>query len=102
MTLILGTHIRIHRGQGWAPEGLKIGTRGVRAKIWAFLLVNERRWFTAKEISGYLEIPLSIAQVALKDLLRIAASVWSLDKEREGKGRPGKRYSFQRFIPSTE
>ena len=81
---------------------LKIGTRGVRAKIWAFLLVNERRWFTAKEISGYLEMPRSTVQVALKDLLRIAPSVWSLDKERVGKGRPEKRYSFQRFIPSTE
>jgi predicted Co/Zn/Cd cation transporter (cation efflux family) len=64
--------------------------------------VNERRWFTAREISGFLEMPLSTVQVALRDLLRIAPSVWSLDKEREGKGRPEKSYSFQRFIPSTE
>jgi len=63
--------------------------------------VNERRWFTAKEISAHLEMPLSTVQVALKDLLRIAPSVWSLDKEREGKGRPEKSNSFQRFIPST-
>jgi predicted transcriptional regulator len=63
--------------------------------------VNERRWFTAKEISDHLEMPLSTVQVALRDLLRIAPSVWSLDKEREGRGRPEKSYSFQRFIPST-
>ena len=64
--------------------------------------MNERRWFTAREISGYLEMPLSTVQVALKDLLRIAPRVWSLDKDRVGRGRPEKRYSFQRFNPSTE
>ena len=64
--------------------------------------MNERRWFTAKEISDHLEMPLSTVQVALKDLLQIASRVWSVDKDRKGKGRPEKMYSFQRFIPSTE
>jgi len=64
--------------------------------------VNEKRWFTAREISDHLEMPRSTVQVALKDLLRIAPRVWSVDKDREGKGRPEKTYSFQRFIPSTE
>jgi len=86
----------------WVPEILKIGTRGVRAKIWAFLYVNENRWFTAKEISGYLEMPLSTVQVTLKDLLPYAPRVWSWDKGRTGRGRPEKMYSFQRSIPSTK
>jgi len=47
-------------------------------------------------------MPLSTVQVALKDLLDIAPRVWSVDKGREGRGRPEKMYSFQRFIPSTE
>jgi hypothetical protein len=47
-------------------------------------------------------MPMSTVQVALKDLLQIAPRVWSLDKMREGKGRPEKMYSFQKFIPSTE
>lgn len=64
--------------------------------------MNERHWFTAKEISGHLETPLSTVQVALKDLLQVAPRVWSVDKDRKGKGRPEKMYSFQRFIPSTE
>ena len=64
--------------------------------------MNERRWFTAKEISDFLEMPLSTKQVALKDLLQIAQRVWSVDKDRKGKGRPKKMYSFQKFIPSTE
>ena len=41
-------------------------------------------------------------QVTLKDLLQVAPRVWSVDKDRKGKGRPEKMYSFQRFIPSTE
>ncbi len=41
-------------------------------------------------------------QVALKDLLLVAPRVWSVDKDRKGKGRPEKMYSFQRFIPSIE
>ena len=64
--------------------------------------MNDGRWFTAREISDHLAMPLSTAQVALKDLLQVAPRVWSLDKGREGKGRPEKMYSFQRFIPSTE
>jgi predicted ArsR family transcriptional regulator len=64
--------------------------------------VNERRWFTAKEISDFLEMPLSTVQVSLKDLLQVAPRVWSVDKDRKGKGRPEKMYSFQKFIPSTE
>ena len=71
------------RGNIWVAEVLKIGNRGVRAKIWTFLYVNESRWFTAKEISDYLEMPHSTVQVALKDLLRYAPRVWSVDKERE-------------------
>jgi len=64
--------------------------------------VNDGCWFTAREVSDFLEMPLSTAQVALKNLLDIAPRVWSVDKDREGKGRPEKIYSFQRFIPSTE
>ena len=81
---------------------MRARTRGVRAKIWAFLLVNDGRWFTAKEISDFLEMPKSTVQVALKNLLQVAPRVWSVDKGRIGKGRPEKMYSFQKFIPSTE
>ena len=78
----------------WVPAVLKVGTRGVRAKIWAFLLVNESSWFTAKDISTHLDMPLSTVQVALKDLLLIAPRIQSNDKDRFRKGRPEKEYSF--------
>jgi len=64
--------------------------------------VNDGRWFTAREISNFLVMPLSTVQVALKDLLQIAPRVWSVDKDREGKGRPEKTYSFQGFISLSE
>jgi len=86
----------------WVPEILRIGTRGVRAKIWAFLYVNEAKWFSAKQIAAYLDMPLSTVQVALKDLLPKAPRVTSVDRERSGKGRPEKIYSFQRFIQSSK
>ena len=84
------------RGKGvWVPDILKIGSRGVLAKIWAFLYVNRPMWFTAQEIAEYLDMPLSTVQVALKDLRVLAARIICEDKERSGKGRPEKEYSFQ-------
>jgi len=86
----------------WVPEILRVGTRGVRAKIWAFLYVNEGKWFSAKQIASYLDMPMSTVQVSLKDLLPNAPRVISMDREKCGRGRPEKIYSFQRFIQSTK
>jgi predicted transcriptional regulator len=85
----------------WVPPILRIGHRGVRAKIWAFLYVNQSRWFTAKEISEHLDMPLSTVQVALKDLLILGPRIESRDKDRSGRGRPEKEYSFQRVIRAS-
>ena len=83
------------------PLVLKMGTRGVQAKIWAFLNVNQDKWFTAKEISNYLEMPLSTVQVALKTMLPYTPRIKSVDKERTNRGRPEKAYSFQKFYKQT-
>ena len=80
----------------WVPPILKLGTRGVRTKIWTFLYVNENRWFTAKEISRYLKMPLSTVQLALKDIRQYAPRIISDDKYKSGKGRPEKIYVFKR------
>jgi len=80
------------------PGILKVGTRGVRVKIWTLLYLNMNRWFTSQEISYQLEMPLSTTQLALKDLRVLAPRIKGRDKERSGKGRPEKEYSFQRAI----
>lgn len=82
----------------WVPNILKVGRRGVRAKIWAFMHANPSRGFTAREIAKYLEMPLSTVQIALKDLCSLAPRIKPRDKEREGKGRPEKEYRFQRIL----
>jgi len=78
------------------PEILKIGTRGVRTKIWTFLYLNQPNWFTSQEIAKYLDMPLSTVQVALKDICSIAPRIKCRDKPKIGKGRPEKMYSFQK------
>jgi len=82
------------------PEILKVGTRGVRAKIWTFLYLNQSNWFTAQEMSKYLEMPLSTVQVALKDICSIAPRIRCKDKPKNGKGRPRKEYSFHKTLTS--
>ena len=82
----------------WVPQILKIGRRGVNAKIWTFLYVNQGRWFTAKEISKHLDMPQSTVQSALKQILPKSPRVISLDIKRDGRGRPEKKYSFQRLL----
>ena len=82
------------------PEILKVGTRGVRAKIWTFLYLNQSNWFTSQEMSKYLEMPLSTVQVALKDICSIAPRIKCKDKPKSGKGRPEKEYSFQKTLTS--
>ena len=80
----------------WVPEILKAGTRGVRAKIWIFLYLNQPDWFTSQEISGHLDMPLSTVQVALKEICSIAPRIRCRDKQRSGKGRPEKEYMFHK------
>ena len=80
------------------PPILKMVTRGVRAKIWAFLNVNEEQWFTSKEISKYLEMPLSTVQVALRTMQPYTPRIKSVDKDRTSRGRPEKTYKFQRVL----
>jgi predicted ArsR family transcriptional regulator len=52
----------------WVPEILRRGKRGVAVKIWTLLYLNQHRWFTAKEISGYLGVPLKTVQLKLVQL----------------------------------
>jgi predicted transcriptional regulator len=80
----------------WVPEILKVGTRGVRSKIWTFLYLNQPDWFTSNEISEHLDMPLSTVQVALKEICSIAPRIEYRDKPQSGKGRPEKEYSFQK------
>jgi len=47
--------------------------------------------------SHHLDTPLSTVQVALKDLRRLSRIVFR-DRERVGKGRPEKMYSFRRAV----
>ena len=82
------------------PEILKVGTRGVRAKIWTFLYLNQPIWFTSHEISNHLDMPFSTVQVALKDICIIAPRIKCRDKPTIGKGRPEKEYSFQKYEKS--
>jgi len=82
----------------WVPDILNIGTRGVRVKIWTFLFVNPSQWFTAQEIAGYLSMPLSTVQVALKDIRILGPRIESEDTKRSGKGRPKKRYRYQAIL----
>lgn len=78
----------------WIPKILRIGRRGVRAKIWTFLFVNRPNWFTAQEIAGYLGMPLSTVQVAIKDVCALSPRIDNEDIKKLGKGRPEKRYRF--------
>jgi len=84
----------------WVPEILKMGTRGVRVKIWTFLFLNPSRWFNAQQIAEYLGMPLSTVQVAIKDVRIIGPGIRCEDIERSGKGRPEKRYRYQRILPT--
>ena len=85
-------------GEPQVPEILKVGTRGVRAKIWTFLYLNQPEGFTAQKIAQHLEMPLSTVQVALKDICSIAPRILSRDIERTVKGRPEKEYRFQKIL----
>lgn len=80
------------------PEILRMGTRGVRIKIWTFLYLNQPSWFTAQEIAEHLNMPLSTVQVALKDLRLLAPRIQSENKQRFSKGRPEKQYCFQQIL----
>ena len=84
----------------WVPEILKVGTRGVRTKIWIFLYLNQPTGFTSQEMSKYLDMPLSTVQVALKDVCSIAPRIKCKDKPKSGKGRPEKEYNFQKTLTS--
>jgi hypothetical protein len=76
----------------FVPQILVLGTRGVRVKIWTFLLLNRPRWFTARQIAQHLRMPLSTVQVALHDLRDIAPNIQDNDRVRSERGRREKEY----------
>ena len=80
------------------PEILRTGHRGANIKVWAFLYVNPGQWFSSKDIAGYLSLPLSTVQLALRQVDRMAHRVKSEDIEVDHRGRREKRYRFQRII----
>ena len=82
------------------PEILRTGHRGANIKVWAFLYVNSGKWFTSRDIAGYLSLPLSTVQLALRQVDRMAPRVQSEDIEVDHRGRRQKRYRFQRLINS--
>lgn len=66
----------------------------------AFLYVNSGKWFTSRDIAGYLSLPLSTVQLALRQVHRMAPRVQREDIEVVYRGRREKRYRFQRLINS--
>ena len=83
------------------PEILRTGRHGANIKVWAFLYVNSGQWFTSRDISEYLGLPLSTVQLALRQVHRMAPRVQSEDIEVDHRGRREKRYRFQRLINSS-
>ena len=79
------------------PEILRTGRHGANIKVWAFLYVNSGKWFTSRDIAGYLSLPLSTVQLALRQVHRMAPRVQSKDIEVDHRGRREKRYRFQRL-----
>ncbi len=77
------------------PGILKLGRRGANIKAWTFLRLNENQWYTAREISGYLELPLSTVQLALRRLVNIAPRVESEEISVDQRGRREKQYRYQ-------
>ena len=79
------------------PDILKMGRRGSNIKCWTFLRLNENRWFTAREVSGFLELPLSTVQLALRRLVIIAPRIQSEEIQVDQRGRREIKYRFQRI-----
>ncbi len=82
------------------PEILRTGRHGSNVKVWAFLYVNSGQWFTSRDIAGYLRLPLSTCQLALRQVERMAHRVKREDIEVDHRGRREKRYRFQRLVNS--
>ncbi len=80
------------------PEILRTGRHGSNVKVWAFLYVNSGQWFTSRDIAGYLSLPLSTVQLALRQVHRMAPRVQREDIEVVYRGRREKRYRLQRVI----
>ena len=76
------------------PEILRMGRRGANIKAWTFLRLNAGRWFTAREVSGYLGLPLSTMQLALRRLLLIEPLIQMEEIEVDHRGRRERRYRF--------
>jgi predicted transcriptional regulator len=77
------------------PAILKTGQRGANIKAWTFLRLNENQWYTSKEIAGYLELPLSTVQLALRRLVSIAPMIQSQEIMVDQRGRREKQYCYQ-------
>ena len=76
------------------PGILKMGRRGANIKVWTFLRLNQNQWFTAKEVSNYLELPISSVQFALRQLVVIAPRIKSEEVSVDLRGRREKTYRF--------
>ena len=77
------------------PGILKMGRRGANVKAWTVLRLNAGRWFTAREVCGFLELPLSTVQLALRRLVVIAPLIQSREIEVDQRGRREKQYRYQ-------
>ena len=77
------------------PDILKMGKRGANIKAWTFLRLNPNQWFTARDVSRYLELPLSTVQLALRRLVRIAPRIESKEIMVDQRGRREKQYRYQ-------
>jgi len=82
------------------PEILRQGRRGSNVRIWTFLYLNDWRWFTAREIAEYLDLPLSTVQLSLRKINIIAPRIRCKDIQTDQRGRPEKQYRFQRLVNS--
>ena len=77
------------------PAILKMGQRGANIKAWTFLRLNENQWYTSREIAGYLELPLSTVQLALRRLVSFAPLIQSQEIEVDQRGRREKQCRYQ-------
>lgn len=76
----------------WVPEVLKSGSKG-EIKVWLFLQLNQHKWFTCREISAYLNIPVRTLQKILKSLREDPKIVWKKAKA----ARPGRKEILYKY-----
>ncbi|MEM2291643.1 MAG: hypothetical protein QXX41_00035 [Nitrososphaerota archaeon] len=74
------------------PVVLSRRESGTAYRIWIFLYLNQDLWFSPKEISKHLGIPLTTVHVTLRRLREYPEII--AEKEKPWRGRPKTKYKF--------